>query len=634
MRAAIVALCLSALACAPAPGKDSSTANVWNGPLENGNFESGDLSYWYVDGDARVTSNAHTGRFAVQVGSDTQVGGDSMVTQSFAVPAGHPVLSFWYRSHCRWQTAFTLVALSDQSGNGRMEQHGGSAGACDDDTGWVHQSWDLTANAGHEVSLVLQSYDLPEAGVVNQGATYLEVDDIELTTGAPPPPPPGIVNGDFETGRLDPWYSTGPVSITTQSHGGQFALQVGDSKVSTTATGAAQEFIVPSGHDRVVFWYRPHCQSKSASCTIQVMDASGREAPVWAMSCGGHYGPCATEGNWTQATTRDLSGVAGRKFAFRVSIDGESDASAESYVEVDDVQIASDTVNPSLTNGDFEREDLHGWSPTNYAWTIGEGHSGAWSAAVGTIAGDHALTQAFVAPKGHPVLSFWYRMHCATPGVAFSDTFSATAGDAVVLAPACPADAQWTQVTFDLSGQAGKEVSLQLVEHNLGHDGAQSWTEIDDVAVGELPASTGLANGGFESGLTAWTASGTARTMSDLPHGGGWSAMLGDFAPTGDSTLSQTFTVPAAGGTLSFWFYMHCPDTVRYDWATATLTDAATGAVTTLLPRVCTDSGQYAQVSADVSAMAGHQVTLTLVNHDDGWAGDATFTYFDDVTVN
>src|ERR1041384_3684133 len=100
----------------------------------------------------------------------------------------------------------------------------------------------------------------------------------------------GIHNGDFETGSLDAWYTTGAVSITRQSLHGAYAMQVGQSGRSTTGTGAAQEFIVPKGHSRVSFSWRPHCESKTASCTIQVMDASGMDAPVWAMSCGGSYG--------------------------------------------------------------------------------------------------------------------------------------------------------------------------------------------------------------------------------------------------------------------------------------------------------------------------------------------------------
>jgi hypothetical protein len=36
---------------------------------------------------------------------------------------------------------------------------------------------------------------------------------------------------------------------------------------------------------------------------------------------------------------------------------------------------------------------------------------------------------------------------------------------------------------------------------------------------------------------------------------------------------------------------VHCPDTVSYDWATATLLDNDTGTATTILAHSCTNDG-------------------------------------------
>ena len=76
---------------------------------------------------------------------------------------------------------------------------------------------------------------------------------------------------------------------------------------------------------------------------------------------------------------------------------------------------------------------------------------------------------------------------------------------------------------------------------------------------------------------------------------------------------------------------MTCPDTVYYDWATATLTDNTTGAVTTVLPKTCT-SNAWSQVFFR-SLVAGHGYTLTLTNHDDNYPGDPSYTLFDDVAL-
>ena len=146
------------------------------------------------------------------------------------------------------------------------------------------------------------------------------------------------------------------------------------------------------------------------------------------------------------------------------------------------------------------------------------------------------------------------------------------------------------------------------------------------------PPATGLANGGFESGLTGWTRAGSTAASASGCHGGTGCATAGAATATsGDSTLSQTFTVPAGKTTLSAWYALHCPDTVTYDWATITLKDNGSGVTATLLPKTCTKGGAWASVSAPVAA--GHSYALTLLSHDDGYAGDPTFTLFDDVTL-
>ena len=148
-----------------------------------------------------------------------------------------------------------------------------------------------------------------------------------------------------------------------------------------------------------------------------------------------------------------------------------------------------------------------------------------------------------------------------------------------------------------------------------------------------LSNGNGIANGGFESGtLTGWTSSGAATSVTTTtPHSGTYSAMAGStIATNGDSNLSQTFTAPPQTTSLSFWYKMTCPDTIQYDWATATLVDNTPGGggTTTPLPKICT-SAAWTQVSASV--VAGHNYTLTLTSHDDNYGADPSYTLFDDV---
>jgi hypothetical protein len=107
----------------------------------------------------------------------------------------------------------------------------------------------------------------------------------------------------------------------------------------------------------------------------------------------------------------------------------------------------------------------------------------------------------------------------------------------------------------------------------------------------------------------------------------------GSTVPTnGDSYVRQTFTAPAGSTKVSFWYQMSCPDTVRYDWATATLRDNTTAATSTILPKRCTTTTAYQQVTANL--VAGHGYTVTLISHDDNYPGDPSYTLFDDVVVS
>jgi hypothetical protein len=146
------------------------------------------------------------------------------------------------------------------------------------------------------------------------------------------------------------------------------------------------------------------------------------------------------------------------------------------------------------------------------------------------------------------------------------------------------------------------------------------------------PPPGGIVNGGFENGLTGWTSTG-ATSVSSTPHTGASSAMVGSASPfNGDSSVAQTFTAPSTSSNLSFWYQVHCPDTVTYDWATATLKDNTAGTTTTVLPMTCNNSATWVQVTAPLTA--GHSYTLTLIDHDDNYPGDPTYTLYDDVSIS
>ncbi|WP_030056842.1 MULTISPECIES: M1 family aminopeptidase [Streptomyces] len=143
-----------------------------------------------------------------------------------------------------------------------------------------------------------------------------------------------------------------------------------------------------------------------------------------------------------------------------------------------------------------------------------------------------------------------------------------------------------------------------------------------------------VANGGFESGSSPWTAPSGAITADtgQSAHSGGSYAWLDGYGSTHTDTLSQSVTLPAGCGTATLGFWLHV-DTA--ETTTSTAYDKLTVKLgsTTLAGYSNLDAQDgYVHKTVDVSAFAGQTVTLAFTGTED--SSLQTSFVLDDVTLD
>ena len=142
------------------------------------------------------------------------------------------------------------------------------------------------------------------------------------------------------------------------------------------------------------------------------------------------------------------------------------------------------------------------------------------------------------------------------------------------------------------------------------------------------PLTNPFTNPDFETGsTTGWTATGTTAAVTAFPRAGTYSAQLGSSTPQlGTSSINQTVTAPTGATRLTVWYRITCPST--RDYALVTLFNASTNKTSNVL-KTCTNNQGWKQLI--IAVTAGVTYRLNLASYDDGRAGLATFTQYDDV---
>ena len=424
-----------------------------------------------------------------------------------------------------------------------------------------------------------------------QAATSLEAGPGLDITGAT-----SITNGGFETGTLSGWTSTGAVPITngaTYAHSGTYSADIGYNV--TGSSTLSQGFTVPAGGAKLAFWFAPRCKDTSvtyAYFTATLTDTTANTTTTLVPRyCSG--GTSAAYGVYQQVTSAALP--AGH--AMTLTMTNYASANSASYsndTNVDDVVLTASGPPPA---NDFSLTA----APASATLAAGASTTITVTTAVTSGAAQSVSLTASGLPAGVTA--------------SFSPA-SVTAGATSTLTLTAASTAAAASATVTVTGTASSGAHTASVA----------------LTVTAAAGSPGLTNGGFETGsFSGWTTTGVASIVT-ASHSGTSAAQLGSTSPSTDSTAAQTFTAPAGATSLSFWYKNTCPDSVTYDWASATLKDNTAGtAVSTILPNTCVAAGAWSQVSAAVTA--GHSYTLTLANHDDNYAGDPTYTQYDDVSI-
>ncbi|MFJ1535411.1 putative Ig domain-containing protein [Streptomyces mirabilis] len=172
-----------------------------------------------------------------------------------------------------------------------------------------------------------------------------------------------------------------------------------------------------------------------------------------------------------------------------------------------------------------------------------------------------------------------------------------------------------------ISGTASTAGTYQVTvtaKDSTGASGSTSFTWTVGSGSGGCTSSQLLANGGFESGSTGWTATSGVITndTGEAAHSGSYYAWLDGYGSSHTDTLSQSVTIPAGcKATLTFYLHIDTAETTsstQYDKLTVTA-----GSTTLATYSNLNHNSGYAQKTFDLSALAGQTVTLKFNGVED-----------------
>ncbi|MEU6218652.1 putative Ig domain-containing protein [Streptomyces sp. NPDC047022] len=173
-----------------------------------------------------------------------------------------------------------------------------------------------------------------------------------------------------------------------------------------------------------------------------------------------------------------------------------------------------------------------------------------------------------------------------------------------------------------ISGTASTAGTYQVTvtaTDSTGASGSTSFTwTVGSGGGGGCTSSQLLANPGFESGSTGWTATSGVITndSGEAAHSGSYYAWLDGYGSSHTDTLSQSVTIPSGcKATLTFYLHIDTSETTtstQYDKLTVTA-----GSKTLATYSNLNKASGYSQKTFDLSSLAGQTVTLKFNGVED-----------------